>query len=98
MITTDTLDVLCHAAVRARNCSVLLASCCQPDALSGLRSLAGSHVNLSISQARPHCLQQTQTPSTIRLISSPEMVRRPQVSKLHAEHMLSPHLLSAGWV
>ncbi|BDA43844.1 Alpha-glucan water dikinase, chloroplastic at C-terminar half [Coccomyxa sp. Obi] len=50
VITPDTLDVLCHAAVRARNCSVLLASCSQPQALDGLRSLAGRHITLTIAQ------------------------------------------------
>ncbi|CAL8469831.1 g9373 [Coccomyxa elongata] len=50
VITPDTLDVLCHAAVRARNSSVLLASCCQPQALAGLRSLAGRHISLTVAQ------------------------------------------------
>ena len=52
VITSDTLDVLCHAAVRARNSSVLLASCSQPQALAELAGLAGSHVSLTISQVR----------------------------------------------
>ncbi len=54
LITPDTLDVLCHAAVRARNCSVLLASCSEPQALDGLRSLAGRHITLTIAQVRSH--------------------------------------------
>ena len=50
LVTPDALDVLSHAAVRARNCSVLLASCSDAAALQGLRALAGRSVELSISQ------------------------------------------------
>ena len=50
LVTPDALDVLSHAAVRARNCSVLLATCSDAAALQGLRALAGRSVELSISQ------------------------------------------------
>ena len=50
LVTPDTTDVLSHAAVRARNCSVLLVSCSDAAALQGLRALAGRSVELSILQ------------------------------------------------
>ena len=56
VITPDALDVLCHVAVRARNSSVLLASCSDTAVLDGLRSLAGSLVVLKMSQVRMHAV------------------------------------------
>ena len=50
LVTADALDVLSHAAVRARNCSVLLATCSDAAALQGLRALAGRSIELSVSQ------------------------------------------------
>ena len=50
LLTPDALDVLSHAAVRARNSSVLLATCSDAAALRGLRPLAGRTVALTISQ------------------------------------------------
>ena len=55
VITSDTLDVLCHAAVRARNCAVLLATCSDAGLLAGLRQLSGSYVQLTMSQVRLPC-------------------------------------------
>jgi hypothetical protein len=53
VLTSDTPDVLSHAAVRARNGGVLLASCFQPDRLAVLSRLEGSFVKLSHSQVQP---------------------------------------------
>ena len=52
VLTPDSPDVLCHAAVRARNCSVLLASCAEPAQLAELRTLSGSYVSLTMSKVR----------------------------------------------
>ena len=61
LVTPGALDVLSHAAVRARNGAVLLASCSDTAALQRLRALAGRSVELSISPVgRPY------RPSTYR--------------------------------
>ena len=49
LLTPDALDVLSHAAVRARNSSVLLATCSDAAALHRLRPLAGRTVALTVS-------------------------------------------------
>ena len=64
LVTSDTLDVLSHAAVRARNSSVLLASCSDSAALQGLRALAGRHVELTLSQV------QSMSPSLVTLFKT----------------------------
>ena len=56
VVTPDALDVLCHAAVRARNSAVLLASCSDAAALEGLRGLAGRLVALRMRQVRLHAV------------------------------------------
>lgn len=53
LVTPDVLDVLSHAAVRARNSSVLLASCSDTAALRDLRALAGNTIELKTSQVPP---------------------------------------------
>lgn len=40
------IDVLCHAAVRARNTGVLLAACREPQLLQELRALEGQLVTV----------------------------------------------------
>lgn len=50
VLTSDTPDVLSHAAVRARNSGVLLASCFQPPRLAALARMEGSFIKLSHSQ------------------------------------------------
>eukprot|EP00884_Botryococcus_braunii_P018283 jgi/Botrbrau1/5138/Bobra.0172s0010.1 len=50
VLTSDTPDVLSHAAVRARNGGVLLASCFQPPRLAALSRMEGSFIKLSHSQ------------------------------------------------
>ena len=52
VVTSDVLDVLCHAAVRARNIAVLLASCSRPAALAELRQHKGHFIQLTASQVR----------------------------------------------
>jgi alpha-glucan,water dikinase len=47
VITSDAVDVLCHAAVRARNSSVLVASCSQQALLEELRQLSGKYIYLT---------------------------------------------------
>jgi hypothetical protein len=71
VITPDTLDVLCHAAVRARNSSVLLASCSQPEALQDLRSLAGSHVSLTVSKVAETESEKLNKGSEVQALGSP---------------------------
>ena len=54
LVTPDVLDVLSHAAVRARNSDVLLASCSDSALLQDLRALAGRSVEIRISQVSPY--------------------------------------------
>lgn len=44
VLSGGTINVLCHAAVRARNTSVLLAACCNAAELAALRELEGQLV------------------------------------------------------
>ena len=54
LVTPDVLDVLSHAAVRARNSFVLLASCSDAALLQDLRALAGRSVEIRTSQVSPY--------------------------------------------
>ena len=51
-LTPDSLDVLCHAAVRARNSGVLLACCYDMQEYAQLKALEGKQVTVSVSQVR----------------------------------------------
>ena len=48
----DAPDVLSHAAVRARNCSVLLAACFDNKEVTCLQGMAGRFATLTPSQVR----------------------------------------------
>ena len=50
VITRDAPDVLCHAAVRARNSAVLLAACCEEDELAAIEAWQGQQVQLQLAQ------------------------------------------------
>ncbi|KAK9830544.1 hypothetical protein WJX72_012386 [[Myrmecia] bisecta] len=50
VVTPDSPDVLCHAAVRARNAGVLFASCFDAQQLAAIGELAGQQVDLQVSQ------------------------------------------------
>ena len=54
LVTPVVLDVLSHAAVRARNSGVLLASCSDSALLQGLRALEGRSVEIRTSQVFPY--------------------------------------------
>ena len=77
LVTPDALDVLSHAAVRARNSSVLLASCSDAAALQGLRVLAGRDVELTLSQVQPqvNCLSSSLNCSGF-VMATPQACRR----------------------
>lgn len=47
LVTGESVDVLSHCAVRARNAGVLFASCQDVEVLEGLRQLAGGFMRLS---------------------------------------------------
>ncbi|MBF0558075.1 MAG: hypothetical protein HQL08_04785 [Nitrospirae bacterium] len=51
LITPDSVDVLSHLAVRARNAHVLFAVCYDSDVVEKLKSLCGLRVRLSVSAA-----------------------------------------------
>lgn len=50
MLTGGSVDVLCHAAVRARNLGVLLAACRDPALLADVRALQGTFVSITAGQ------------------------------------------------
>ena len=50
VLTAGGVDVLCHAAVRARNLGVLLAACRDPALLDGVRALQGGLVAATAEQ------------------------------------------------
>ena len=50
VITRQAPDVLCHAAVRARNSGVLLAACHQQAELVHIKSLCGQNVVVQLTQ------------------------------------------------
>ena len=84
LVTPDVLDVLSHAAVRARNSSVLLVTCSDPAALQGLRALAGRNVELTLSQVPPqvNCLSSVlRTGSTC--VADPTTMPRAEAMPLH---------------
>lgn len=43
-------DVLCHAAVRARNSSVLLVACSDPQEMAGFAAWQDQQVQVQLSQ------------------------------------------------
>ena len=45
-------DVLCHAAVRARNSSVLLVACSDPQQMAGLAGWQEQQVHLQLTQVQ----------------------------------------------
>ena len=49
-ITPDNPDVLCHAAVRARNSGVMFAACFDPQEVARIAQLEGQAVKLSIAE------------------------------------------------
>ena len=51
-ITPDNPDVLCHAAVRARNSGVMFAACFDPQEVARIAQLEGQAVQLSIAEVR----------------------------------------------
>src|SRR5208283_1127348 len=51
LITTDSVDVLSHLAVRARNAHILFAVCYDSDIVEKIKSLCGLRVRLSFSEA-----------------------------------------------
>lgn len=50
VITEDAPDVLCHAAVRARNSTVMLAACCDEEELAAIGRWQGQQVCLELAQ------------------------------------------------
>ena len=53
VITRDAPDVLCHAAVRARNSGVTLAACFDEEELAGIAAWQGQQVQLQLAQVKP---------------------------------------------
>jgi alpha-glucan, water dikinase len=49
VIAPDVVDIVSHVAVRARNASVLFASCHNPDVFQQLKALQGRNVRMEIS-------------------------------------------------
>ncbi len=89
LVTSDTLDVLSHAAVRARNSSVLLASCSDTAALQGLRDLAGRSVELTLSQVL------SKSPSVITLSRRRSVQKQCQPYKYAMGQRLSSQIIRA---
>lgn len=52
VVTQSVPDVLCHAAVRARNSAVLLAACTDKEDLASIAALSGQQVVMQIAQVR----------------------------------------------
>ena len=50
VISKTAPDVLCHAAVRARNSSVMLVACHDEEELAGIAEWEGQQVQLQLSQ------------------------------------------------
>lgn len=46
LLTPDSIDVLCHSAVRARNCRVFLATCYDRAELEAMKQLDGQFVQV----------------------------------------------------
>jgi alpha-glucan,water dikinase len=51
IVTPDATDVVSHAAIRARNSGVLLATCYNPETVERLKSLTGKLINLQVNSA-----------------------------------------------
>lgn len=51
LLTPDSVDVLSHSAVRARNSGVVMAACFDSDALAAVQQLSGRHVDVNVLQA-----------------------------------------------
>ena len=54
VVTRSVPDVLCHAAVRARNSATLLAACCDEEELASLAALDGQQVVMQTLQVIEH--------------------------------------------
>ena len=52
VVTDSVPDVLCHAAVRARNSGTLLAACCDAEELAGIAALDGQRIAMQLLQVR----------------------------------------------
>lgn len=50
VVTRNVPDVLCHAAVRARNSAVLLAACTDEEQLASIAALSGQQVVMQAVQ------------------------------------------------
>lgn len=53
MISKDAPDVLCHAAVRARNSTVMLVACADEEELAQIAAWHGQSVQLRLAQVQP---------------------------------------------
>ncbi len=53
MISKDAPDVLCHAAVRARNSAVMLVACADEEERAQIAAWHGQSVQLRLAQVQP---------------------------------------------
>ena len=53
LLTPDSVDVLSHSAVRARNGGVVMAACFDAGALAAVEQLSGRRVDVTVLQACP---------------------------------------------
>ena len=79
VVTSSVPDVLCHAAVRARNSGTLLAACCAAQELAGLVALNGQEVTMQVHQVKRCITLHAQSPEN----SCDEIVCMPFSKLLH---------------
>jgi alpha-glucan,water dikinase len=82
IITPDTIDIVSHVAIRARNAHVFFATCYDPEIIAQLKSFSGHTLTLSMSSDNNVTFEEgdadhsdTSTPQRIRSISGP--IERP---------------------
>ena len=92
VITRDAPDVLCHAAVRARNSAVMLAACFDEEELAGIAAWQGQQVQLQLAQVEPQ-----PPPVLLSYIGSSELLAGNAVYSLQILNGLAGLLPLTAW-
>ncbi|HYB21924.1 MAG TPA: PEP/pyruvate-binding domain-containing protein, partial [Thermodesulfobacteriota bacterium] len=84
VLTSDSIDIVSHLGIRARNNKILLATCYDPEALERVRARAGFFVSLTAkaageirmegAEAKVHPLQTLSSPRLLKIAPLPSGV------------------------
>ncbi len=78
VLTSATVDVLSHIAVRARNAGVLFATCYDDNLIAGMKALAGAFLKVSVNAAAEVVYEVTAEGKTI-IPAAPPVTKPPSI-------------------